>query len=674
MSQMTEALFLYLGRLGAPRSATSLFVERDVLVVAQPHEGKPTPAERKLGDSCGSVRSCWLRGILGSIEGPNPWNEEWPRLRSQPLCRAVVRGGPQSGKSFLLQMLAWRLVSQPPPAEQAPVPVVVRLADLVVPGEPVLTEQQIRRGLEETLRRQEVPAKLARHLADNVHQHWFWLLIDTGGAPDDPKDLGRVLQAIRSWDCRLIAALQPSVTDHWSLLTAEFWLAPLNPARVGHFLDCWFAGSQRCETIRAILLEKLFQPEFQPFLASPFWLEKLCAALEQRGFLDRLLGEQLTSTELIHLLSGGADIPVCLKHDRPRHFPSGRRPNWNEVRSLLSGWLEPAAEETVLWQMLEPDLAEQLIQLGSDPEETIRLNVVRILRRLEGHGLAPAEASVVLRRLAEDEDARVCHEALLALLQQGPQSLTPAVMSRLRQLLRAYSGNQRLLLLDGITRENPRTAERFYSLLMSELLADGNLGVRLRAARFLARRVPDEDQWARCLPTLLRDQSVVVRRIGLDLLRRFRASYIDDRILEALFDLLARRDQQGAWEEGLNLVRQRILPRQKQSVRFLLGAMLSGSAADRLSLLEVCRRLGAALFEDGPGQRTGSTGNALLELLVPLLQEPDAEVRRPTARILLDFAHHGKETRLLRRLGDRVADEDKGVRELALASLKRLQE
>ncbi len=252
MSRLAEALSHYLGRFRAPRTSANLAADRDVLVVTRPDEGRPSPPERAPGQTRSGTYSSWLRGILGSIEGPNPWNEEWPRLRSMPLCRAVVRGGSHLGKTFLLQTLAWRLAHYRPTirmdrlttaTEQAAVPLLVRLSDLVVSGVPVLTERQVRQGLEQALRRQLVPADLAHHLAGNAHQSWFWLLIDTAGAPDDPEDLERVLQAIRGWNCRVLAALGGLVTDRWSVVTAEFWLAPLSPARVGCFLDEWSSTS-----------------------------------------------------------------------------------------------------------------------------------------------------------------------------------------------------------------------------------------------------------------------------------------------------------------------------------------------------------------------------------------------------------------------------------------------
>jgi hypothetical protein len=287
--------------------------------------------------------------------------------------------------------------------------------------------------------------------------------------------------------------------------------------------------------------------------------------------------------------------------------------------------------------------------------------------------------------MVEDEDHRVRHEALLGLLQQGPQSLTPAIVNLLRRLLCASSGNQRARLLDSISRENRRTAEHFLTLMLPELLADGEVQVRLRAATFLAQQIEDEEQWARFLPGLLRDQSATVRRIGLGLLKRFRAVYLDERLLGALLDLLARRDHLEVWDAGLDLLRQRFLPRQRQSVRWLLASMLSGSGESvaeagrsqtcpRMALLEVCRRLGPDLFEDGPGRGTGTSANDLLEQMASLLKEPRIEVRRLAGRLVLDFARLGKEQRLLGRLGDCTSDRDEGVRELALAALERLQE
>jgi hypothetical protein len=82
---------------------------------------------------------------------------------------------------------------------------------------------------------------------------------------------------------------------------------------------------------------------------------------------------------------------------------------------------------------------------------------------------------------------------------------------------------------------------------------------------------------------------------------------------------------------------------------------------------------GPSTFLNAPNRRTGTSANDLLEQLCGLLKEP-GEARQLAARLLLDFAHVGKEQRLLRWLGEYAGDSDEGVRKLALAALERLQE
>src|SRR5262249_4586854 len=147
--------------------------------------------------------------------------------------------------------------------------------------------------------------------------------------------------------------------------------------------------------------------------------------------------------------------------------------------------------------------------------------------------------------------------------------------------------------------------------------------------------------------------------------------------LGALLDLLAQKDGLGVWDRGLDLLRRRILPRQKQSVRWLLASMFREVCVIEEgppALLEVCRLLGPDLFEDQPPQRAASSANVLLEQLASLLKEPHPAVRRLAARLLLDHAHLGREESLLRRLGECASDIDGGMRGLALTALKRRQE
>ncbi len=93
---------------------------------------------------------------------------------------------------------------------------------------------------------------------------------------------------------------------------------------------------------------------------NPVWLGSLCAVLENPGVLDRLLSGRATLTGLFPPMPEAADWSVGHSRiNRPRCFPSGQLPTWEGVRSLLADRLAPADEEAVLWQMVEPDLAEQ---------------------------------------------------------------------------------------------------------------------------------------------------------------------------------------------------------------------------------------------------------------------------------------------------------------------------
>jgi hypothetical protein len=231
------------------------------------------------------------------------------------------------------------------------------------------------------------------------------------------------------------------------------------------------ASNPARERVCQVVLERWRQPQ---------WIARLFRAVEEEGrsagavaALAALGGRDvahqaaslITHSErrvrlaMLELLSGlGADaVAVCLERLSPRALWQNRGAggtladeSWYTVRNILH----------ILGRVAQEDVLPVLRQYQGDPDQRVRLEIVRALER---HG--SAEARALLVELAEDPATEVRRAAITAIGTTG--------------------GDHEVFILQEFLRSDPETAE-------TTLLAMGHIGGR--AAKDLLFAVLETDQ------------------------------------------------------------------------------------------------------------------------------------------------------------------------------------
>jgi HEAT repeat protein len=175
-----------------------------------------------------------------------PWEQERPQVR-----RAVVKGGPGGGKSFLTQTTGIALAQaaldtldkREQPLDKLVLPVHLTLsafADPTLPPDPALAVLELLR------REYQPPERFLGWLAPRLATASIWLLLDA--LDEVPEEhwgtLAGRLRALdgHRWQTRVLLTCRPANWDRaripWPELT-EYELAPLNEGEIRQFIRRW---------------------------------------------------------------------------------------------------------------------------------------------------------------------------------------------------------------------------------------------------------------------------------------------------------------------------------------------------------------------------------------------------------------------------------------------------
>ena len=190
-----------------------------------------------------------------------PWSKERPNIR-----RAMVKGAPGGGKSFLSDRMAVELAQEgldklrdrAVALESLPLPVHLELEQLEQDGLPEDLPEAILAAVGRSLKpvNFKFTERLSKWIMGRVPSQECWLILDALDQAEHRPGLTARIAELGNWQCRAVITCRTANYHRsmvpWQQLT-EYELAPLNPSEEREFVQRWFGSDPRRESLTRAL-------------------------------------------------------------------------------------------------------------------------------------------------------------------------------------------------------------------------------------------------------------------------------------------------------------------------------------------------------------------------------------------------------------------------------------